>query len=145
MTTLLDLADRISHNAACIHQAATSTISRPPHKTSGPFTEALLSNKPLTTFLRDAYPGEARLLSISRDPEDVSLMNTVTGAAAGTAGGDVVPGGRITPSEGAFPDVATLSRRQLVSATPLRRKNEVGPAGEGGDVFLKSALKLIDR
>ncbi|KAG9049786.1 AAA ATPase afg3 [Tulasnella sp. UAMH 9824] len=144
MTTLLDIASRLSHNVACIKQAAGDTVQRrDASKTSGPFTEALLSNKPLTNFLRDAYPGESRLLTV-KDDTDANLMNAVTGGAgATTASADA--GGRVTPEGSSLPDVTALTRRQIVSATPLRRKSEVGPSGEGGDVFLKSAIKLIDR
>ncbi|KAG8894184.1 hypothetical protein FRB99_001425, partial [Tulasnella sp. 403] len=140
MATLLDLADRLSHNISCVKQAAHDVVQRrDPTKTSGPFTEALLSDRPLTVYLRDAYPGESRLLAIDTSQDrDTNLLNTVAGGSAAVA--HDVPAGRTTPSEGVLPDVTAVTRRQIVSATPLRRRNVVGPAGEGGDVFLHSAL-----
>lgn len=150
--TLLDIADRVSHNVSCVLEAASHTVpfqvNDPDAVHRGPFTTALLSNKPLTTFLRDAYPGESRLLQVAVDDATTSgtaanLMDAVTGPISASVDGRVTS--PVGVAEGILPDVASLTRRQIVSATPLRRKNEVGPAGEHGDVFFKSALKLIER
>ncbi|KAG8947611.1 hypothetical protein FRC03_000982 [Tulasnella sp. 419] len=138
-SNLLDIADRLSYNISRVQEAASKRDSRP---VVGRFTTALLSgkdpNKPVTDFVRDALPGEPRLLSIdagTREEGDGRTTptkndNEVLGLGGGV--GDLVGMGQLT-------------RRQIVSATPLRRKQEIGPGGEGGDVFLKSALKIIDR
>ncbi|KAG8889884.1 hypothetical protein FRB98_002238 [Tulasnella sp. 332] len=135
--TLLEVTERLRHNLTCVRQAAEPTVKRShPGQTAGPFTNAILSNKPLITYLRDAVPGEARLLTVHTGGEAVDRGGSGTG---------VQQNGSTTPQDDALPEVATLDRRQIVSATPLRRRKEVGPSGESGDLFLKSALKLIDR
>lgn len=139
--TLLEITERLRHNLACVRQAAEPTVKRScPTQTAGPFTDAILSNKPLITYLRDAVPGESRLLTVHTGSE---AADRDSGARGGGGGGQ--KHGRTTPDDDALPEVATLDRRQIVSATPLRRRKEVGPSGESGDLFLKSALKLIDR
>ncbi|KAG9005210.1 hypothetical protein FRB94_001758 [Tulasnella sp. JGI-2019a] len=142
MTTLslLDVTERLRHNLACVRQAAEPTLKRQhADQTAGPFTDAILANKPLITYLRDAVPGEARLLTVHTGNE----TDREGGGNSGGSGGQT--NGRETPQEDVLPEVATLDRRQIVSATPLRRRKEVGPYGESGDLFLKSALKLVDR
>ena len=134
MSTLLDIADRLGHQVSAIHDTAQNTgvVRASPNQTAGPFTAALLSSKPLMTFLRDSYQGESRLLTLSHDKEPSAMMKTLTGAPNAD---------QEEPEE----TTAVLSKRQVVSATPLRRQNEVGPSGEGGEIFLRSAIKLIDR
>lgn len=146
MSTLLDVAERLQHNLACIRQVNQDGIKRSrPEQTAGPFTEAVLSARPLITYLRDAYTGESRLLTVHSGTEDGNAANKHQ-VEGGPAGGGFSGVGRTTPQkDGSLPDVVVVDRRQIVSATPFRRRKEVGPSGEGGDVFLKSALKLIER